>query len=76
MANQQAKNIAADFEKGRYALPLLTQLVTGRKARFDLIPKDVYIKHIGRFLGEFVATDLWEMFNCFTDIGFGAAGEP
>ena len=57
-------------------MPAINELVTGRKARFDLTPKDVYIQNTGKFLGEFVATDLWEMFNCFTDIGFGAAGEP
>jgi hypothetical protein len=41
-----------------------------------LIPKDAFIKNLGQFMGEFVATDLWEMFNSFADIGFGAAGEP
>jgi hypothetical protein len=41
-----------------------------------LIPKDAYIKNVGQFMGEFVATELWEMFHCFTDIGFGAAGQP
>jgi len=61
----KARNVAADFEK-----------VTGRKARFDLIPRDVYIKNVSQFMGEFIATDLWEMFHSFADIGFGAAGEP
>lgn len=56
-------------------LQLLT-LVTGRKARFDLIPRDAYIQNVSQFMGEFVAIDLWEMFYSFTDIGFGAAGEP
>jgi hypothetical protein len=41
-----------------------------------LIPKDVYIQNIAKFLGEFVATDLWEMFYSFAEIGFGATGEP
>jgi len=41
-----------------------------------LIPKDAYIQATGQFLGEFIATDLWEMFYCFADIGFGEAGEP
>lgn len=27
-------------------------------------------------MGEFVATDLLEMYHSFADIGFGAAGEP
>jgi len=41
-----------------------------------LIPKDFYISLLSPRMGEFVATDLWEMFNAFTDIGFGEAGEP
>ena len=57
-------------------MPAINELVTGRKARFDLIPKEVYIQNTGKFIGEFAAIDLWEMFNCFADIGFGAAGEP
>jgi hypothetical protein len=77
MAKQQAKNVAADFEKGRSNyIATINSSVTGRKARFDLIPKDVYIQNTGQFVGEFVATELWEMFHCFVDIGFGAAGEP
>ena len=59
-----------------FVLLAINELVTGRKARFDLIPKDVYIQNTAKFLGEFVATELWEMFNCFADIGFGAAGDP
>ena len=30
----------------------------------------------GQYMGEFIATDLWEMFNAFAEIGFGEAGEP
>lgn len=51
-------------------------LVTGRKARFDLIPKNSYMEIVGPRMGEFVATDLWEMFDFFNAYGFGAAGEP
>lgn len=50
--------------------------VTGRKARFELIPRDVYIKGTSQYLGDLVALDLWEMFNAFADVGFAAAGEP
>ena len=72
----QARDVAADFEKGIYDVFMLIILVTGGKARFELIPKDTYIQSVGQYLGDFVALDLWEMFNCFADIGFGAAGEP
>ena len=51
-------------------------LVTGIPARFDLIPKDIYLQIVGQYLGELVALDLWEMFYAYADIGFGAAGEP
>jgi hypothetical protein len=50
--------------------------VTGRKARFDLIPRDAYISGTAKYLGDLVALDLWEMFNSFADLGFAAAGEP
>lgn len=50
--------------------------VTGRKAAFNLIPRDVYLKQLAPYLGDFVALDLWEMFNAFADLGFAAAGDP
>jgi len=59
------KKVVSDFEE-----------VTGGKARFDLIPHQAYIQALSPYLGEFIATDLWEMFQAFSDIGFGAAGEP
>jgi len=61
----KAKDIAAVFEKA-----------TGRKARVDLLPKDAYIASLAPYLGEFVATDLYEMYYAFADIGFGEFGEP
>jgi hypothetical protein len=51
-------------------------VVTGRKARFQLVPKDAYISTIAPVMTEFIAIDLWEMFQSFADIGFGEAGEP
>jgi hypothetical protein len=51
-------------------------LVTGRKARFDLIPPDVYLKTVGAYTGKFVAMDLLEMYDALSTIGFAAAGEP
>ena len=50
--------------------------VTGRKAAFHLIPRDVFLKQTAQYLGDFVALDLWEMFNAFADLGFAAAGDP
>jgi hypothetical protein len=57
------------------SMKLLT-VVTGRKARFDPIPREAYLSAISPYLGDFVALDLWEMFNAFADVGFAAAGEP
>lgn len=51
-------------------------IVTGRSAQFLLVPKDEYIKQTGEYVGEFVADELWEMFNYFSEFGFGAAGKP
>jgi hypothetical protein len=50
--------------------------VTGRKAKFNLIPKDAFIKMLTPVPGAFVATDLWEMFDFFNTNGFGEAGKP
>jgi hypothetical protein len=61
----QPKKCVSEFEE-----------VTGVKASFDLIPHQAYIQALTPYLGEFVAIDLWEMFQAFSDIGFGAAGEP
>jgi hypothetical protein len=72
----QAKNVAADFERGIHYLFLLITLVTGKKARFELVPKDTYVQSVGQYLGTFIAVELWEMFNYFADLGFGTAGEP
>jgi hypothetical protein len=71
------KDIAAGFTQG--SVPSYVDslnVVTGKKARVELIPKDAYIANTGKYMGEFVATDLWEMFHAFADIGFGEAGEP
>jgi hypothetical protein len=51
-------------------------LATGKKAKFNLIPKDAYIKMLTPVMGAFVATDLWEMFDFFCTCGFGEAGKP
>ena len=50
-------------------------IVTGRKATFNLIPRDAYLKQTGQYVGDLVALDLWEMFNAFADLGFAAAGD-
>ena len=50
--------------------------VTGIPARFDLVPREAFLKSISQYSGDLIALDLWEMFNAFNDIGFGAAGEP
>jgi hypothetical protein len=54
----------------------LLNVVTGKKARVELVPKDVYIAIISKSMGDFVAIDLWEMMQAFAEIGFGEAGEP
>ena len=77
LTNVKFKDIAEGFTQGNvpsYVDSL--NVVTGKKARVDLIPKDAYIANTGKYMGEFVATDLWEMFHAFADIGFGEAGEP
>jgi hypothetical protein len=40
------------------------------------MPKDVFLSIVGQHAGAFIALDLWEMYNAFADVGFGAAGEP
>jgi hypothetical protein len=72
----KTKDVAADFEKGLYLLIILLTVVTGKKARFDLVPHEAFIGAISPYMGELVAIDLWEMFQAFADIGFGSAGEP
>jgi hypothetical protein len=72
----KTKDVAADFEKGLYLFKILLTVVTGKKSRFDPIPYEAWIGAIGPYMGELVAIDLWEMFQAFADIGFGAAGEP
>jgi predicted nucleic acid-binding protein len=54
----------------------LTVLVTGRKARYQHIPRDAFMAATAQHTGTFVALDLWEMYNAFADLGFAAAGEP
>jgi hypothetical protein len=51
-------------------------IVTGRKAKFNLVPKEAFLSQTGQYMGDFVALDLLEMFYAFAEIGFGAAGDP
>jgi hypothetical protein len=54
----------------------LLKIVTGKKARFDCIPRDAFISAVAPYAGELVATELFQMYHAFSDIGFGYAGEP
>jgi hypothetical protein len=54
----------------------LLTIVTGRKARFELVPKDVFLATTSQYIGDLAALDLWDMFYAFAEIGFGAAGDP